>query len=189
MPPSSTTRPPSSSTDPTVLPTTVAPTTAAPGTVAPTTAAVLPASLPETGTSTGVLVLVGVLSLCFGGFLIFMAGAPPPSSHDGRPSGPVWLVWTVPATIVVGTQWGDEGKGKLTDLIAKEMSTVVRYQGGHNAGHTLVVNGERFALQLIPSGILYDHVTPVIGNGVVVDPVVLLAEIDGLERPASTAAV
>ena len=87
----------------------------------------------------------------------------------------------MPATIVVGTQWGDEGKGKLTDLIAKEMSLVVRYQGGHNAGHTLVVDGESFALQLLPSGVLYDHITPVIGNGVVVDPVVLLAEIDALE--------
>jgi adenylosuccinate synthase len=87
----------------------------------------------------------------------------------------------VPATIVVGTQWGDEGKGKLTDLVAKEMSMVVRYQGGHNAGHTLVVDGESFALQLVPSGVLYDHITPVIANGVVVDPVVLLEEIDRLE--------
>jgi adenylosuccinate synthase len=86
----------------------------------------------------------------------------------------------VPATVVVGTQWGDEGKGKLTDLLAKESQMVVRYQGGHNAGHTLVVNGETFALQLIPSGILYDYITPVIGNGVVVDPTVLLAEIDTL---------
>jgi adenylosuccinate synthase len=87
----------------------------------------------------------------------------------------------VPATIVVGTQWGDEGKGKLTDLLAKEMGLVVRYQGGHNAGHTLVVDGESFALQLVPSGVLYDHITPVIGNGVVVDPRVLLEEIDRLE--------
>jgi len=87
----------------------------------------------------------------------------------------------VPATVVVGTQWGDEGKGKLTDLIAKEMQLVVRYQGGHNAGHTLVVDGESFALQLVPSGVLYDHITPVIGNGVVVDPFVLLAEIATLE--------
>jgi adenylosuccinate synthase len=87
----------------------------------------------------------------------------------------------VPATIVVGTQWGDEGKGKITDLVAKEMTTVVRYQGGHNAGHTLVVDGESFALQLVPSGVLYDHITPVIGNGVVVDPVVLLDEVAGLE--------
>ncbi len=86
----------------------------------------------------------------------------------------------MPATIVVGTQWGDEGKGKFTDLIAKEMSAVVRYQGGHNAGHTLVVDGESFALQLVPSGVLYDHITPIIGNGVVVDPVVLLAEMDML---------
>ncbi|MGB5760838.1 MAG: adenylosuccinate synthase [Acidimicrobiales bacterium] len=88
----------------------------------------------------------------------------------------------MPATIVVGTQWGDEGKGKFTDLLSKEMSMVVRYQGGHNAGHTLVVDGEKFALQLVPSGALYDHIVPVIGNGVVVDPFVLLAEIDMLTR-------
>jgi adenylosuccinate synthase len=87
----------------------------------------------------------------------------------------------VPATVVVGTQWGDEGKGKLTDLLAKEMHVVVRYQGGHNAGHTIVVDGESFALQLVPSGVLYGHITPVIGNGVVVDPGVLLAEINLLE--------
>jgi len=86
----------------------------------------------------------------------------------------------VPATIMVGTQWGDEGKGKFTDLLAKEMHMVVRYQGGHNAGHTLVVDGQSFALQLVPSGVLYDHIVPVIGNGVVVDPAVLLAEVDGL---------
>ncbi|HEY6531171.1 MAG TPA: adenylosuccinate synthase [Acidimicrobiales bacterium] len=88
----------------------------------------------------------------------------------------------MPATVVVGTQWGDEGKGKFTDLVAKEMHLVVRYQGGHNAGHTIVVDGESFALQLVPSGILYDHIIPVIGNGVVVDPRVLLAELDVLAR-------
>jgi adenylosuccinate synthase len=88
----------------------------------------------------------------------------------------------VPATIVVGTQWGDEGKGKFTDLLSKEMGMVVRYQGGHNAGHTLVVGDETFALQLVPSGVLYDHIVPVIGNGVVVDPFVLLAEVDMLTR-------
>ena len=86
----------------------------------------------------------------------------------------------MPATVVVGTQWGDEGKGKLTDLLAAEMDFVVRYQGGHNAGHRIVVNGEAFALQLVPSGVLYGHITPVIGNGVVVDPAVLLAEMDVL---------
>jgi adenylosuccinate synthase len=86
----------------------------------------------------------------------------------------------VPATVVVGTQWGDEGKGKLTDLLAGEMDLVVRYQGGHNAGHRILVDGEAFALQLVPSGILYPHITPVIGNGVVVDPAVLLAELDSL---------
>jgi len=87
----------------------------------------------------------------------------------------------VPGTVIVGTQWGDEGKGRFTDYFAKESMFCVRYQGGHNAGHTLVVDGEVFALQLVPSGVLYPHVTPVIGNGVVIDPAVLLAEIDMLE--------
>jgi adenylosuccinate synthase len=82
--------------------------------------------------------------------------------------------------VVVGTQWGDEGKGKLTDLLARDMDMVVRYQGGHNAGHTVVVDGVSFALQLVPSGVLYPHITPVIGNGVVVDPGVLLSELDTL---------
>ncbi|MGH9267092.1 MAG: adenylosuccinate synthetase, partial [Acidimicrobiales bacterium] len=82
----------------------------------------------------------------------------------------------MPGTVVVGAQWGDEGKGKVTDLVAQEMQMVVRYQGGHNAGHTIVVGDETFALQLVPSGVLYPHITPVIGNGVVVDPAVLIAE-------------
>ena len=86
----------------------------------------------------------------------------------------------MPATVVVGTQWGDEGKGKLTDLLARDMDMVVRYQGGHNAGHRIVVGGEAFALQLVPSGVLYPNITPVIGNGVVVDPAVLLKELDTL---------
>ncbi len=86
----------------------------------------------------------------------------------------------MPATVVVGTQWGDEGKGKFTDLLSREMDMVVRYQGGHNAGHTLVVDGETFKLQLVPSGVLYPHVTPVIGNGVVIDPRVLINEMDRL---------
>ena len=86
----------------------------------------------------------------------------------------------MPATVVVGTQWGDEGKGKLTDLLASAMDIVVRYQGGHNAGHRVVVGTEEFALQLVPSGVLYPHITPIIGNGVVVDPAVLLEEIDVL---------
>ena len=85
------------------------------------------------------------------------------------------------ATVIVGTQWGDEGKGKFTDLLASEMTAVVRFQGGHNAGHTIVVDGESFALQLVPSGVLNPHITPVIGNGVVVDPGVLIRELDMLE--------
>ncbi len=86
----------------------------------------------------------------------------------------------MPGTVIVGTQWGDEGKGRFTDYLARDSDVVVRYQGGHNAGHTIVVEGEVFALQLAPSGILYSHVTPVIGNGVVIDPAVLLAELDML---------
>ncbi len=87
----------------------------------------------------------------------------------------------MPATVVVGTQWGDEGKGRFTDLLAKDMDLVVRYQGGHNAGHRIVVGGEAFSLQLVPSGVLYPHTIPVIGNGVVVDPTVLVAECEALE--------
>lgn len=87
----------------------------------------------------------------------------------------------MPVTVVVGAQWGDEGKAKVIDLLSKEHTYVVRYQGGHNAGHTVVVDGERYALQLVPSGILYDHVIPVIANGVVVDLPTLFSEIDMLE--------
>jgi adenylosuccinate synthase len=86
----------------------------------------------------------------------------------------------MPGIALVGTQWGDEGKGKVTDLLAANTDLVVRYQGGNNAGHTIVVDGERYALHLVPTGILYDHCTPVIGPGVVVDPRVLLEEIEAL---------
>ncbi len=87
----------------------------------------------------------------------------------------------MPVTVVVGTQWGDEGKAKVIDLLASTHSHVVRYQGGHNAGHTVVVGDQRYALQLVPSGVLYETVVPVIGNGVVVDLPTLFAEIDTLE--------
>ena len=87
----------------------------------------------------------------------------------------------MPGAVIVGTQWGDEGKGRFTDYLAKEASLCVRYQGGHNAGHTIIVDGEVFKLQLVPSGVLYPWVVPVIGNGVVVDPAVLLDELDMLE--------
>ena len=87
----------------------------------------------------------------------------------------------MPGTVVVGTQWGDEGKGKLTDVLAGEMAMVVRYQGGHNAGHTIVVGEQSFAVRLIPSGILHPGVVNVIGNGVVVDPRILIGELDTLE--------
>jgi len=87
----------------------------------------------------------------------------------------------MPGAVIVGMQWGDEGKGRFTDFLAKEASMCVRYQGGHNAGHTIVVDGEMFKLQLVPSGVLYPWVTPIIGNGVVVEPSVLFDEIDMLE--------
>jgi adenylosuccinate synthase len=82
--------------------------------------------------------------------------------------------------VVIGTQWGDEGKGKIVDLLTDEVAAVVRFQGGHNAGHTLVVQGKKTILRLIPSGILHPHVTCYIGNGVVLSPQALLQEIDEL---------
>ena len=87
----------------------------------------------------------------------------------------------MPAIVLVGAQWGDEGKGKATDQLGSSIDYCVRYQGGNNAGHTIVVNGEKFALHLLPSGILTPGVTPVLGNGVVVDAAVLLGEIEGLD--------
>jgi adenylosuccinate synthase len=88
----------------------------------------------------------------------------------------------MPATIVLGTQWGDEGKGKAVDYLADGMDLVVRYQGGNNAGHTVIAEGRLLKLQLVPSGILYPHITPVIADGVVVDPRHLLAELEDLRR-------
>jgi adenylosuccinate synthase len=86
------------------------------------------------------------------------------------------------AIVIVGAQWGDEGKGKATDLLGDSVDYVVRYQGGNNAGHTVVIGEESYALHLLPSGVLSKNAVPVIGNGVVVDPGVLLAEIDGLQQ-------
>ncbi|HEX2368671.1 MAG TPA: adenylosuccinate synthase [Acidimicrobiia bacterium] len=86
------------------------------------------------------------------------------------------------ATIVLGAQWGDEGKGKVVDALAETAEMVVRYQGGNNAGHTIVVGDERFALSQIPSGVMYPHCTPVIASGCVVDPKVLLGEVDMLTQ-------
>ncbi|HXR61526.1 MAG TPA: adenylosuccinate synthase, partial [Solirubrobacterales bacterium] len=88
----------------------------------------------------------------------------------------------MPGVVIVGAQWGDEGKGKVVDLLAENASTIVRFQGGNNAGHTIVREGEEFKFHLIPSGILHSEKACVIGNGVVVDPRVLLGEIDNLKR-------
>lgn len=93
----------------------------------------------------------------------------------------------MPALVLLGAQWGDEGKGKATDLLGGSVDYVVRYQGGNNAGHTVVVGDQKYALHLLPSGILSPGCTPVIGNGVVVDPSVLFSELSGLnERGVDT---
>src|SRR3990172_193097 len=93
----------------------------------------------------------------------------------------------MPATVIVGAQWGDEGKGKIVDLLAQHSDVVCRYQGGPNAGHTIIRNGETFALHHVPSGILSPGTLCVIGAGCVVDPRLLVEELDGLEtRGVST---
>ena len=86
----------------------------------------------------------------------------------------------MPAIVLVGAQWGDEGKGKATDLMGRDVDYVVKFNGGNNAGHTVVIDGEKYALHLLPSGILSPNCTPVIGNGVVVDLAVLFEELEGL---------
>ncbi|HKG56192.1 MAG TPA: adenylosuccinate synthase [Candidatus Limnocylindrales bacterium] len=86
----------------------------------------------------------------------------------------------MPATVIVGLQWGDEGKGKTTDFLAEQVGMVVRYQGGDNAGHTVVSGDDVLKLHLVPSGVLYPHITSVIGSGVVVNPATLIAELDML---------
>jgi adenylosuccinate synthase len=84
--------------------------------------------------------------------------------------------------VVLGSQWGDEGKGKIVDLLTDQANLVVRFQGGHNAGHTLVIDGKKTVLHLIPSGILRPDVNCLIGNGVVLSPDALLVEMDGLNQ-------
>lgn len=87
----------------------------------------------------------------------------------------------MPVTVLVGCQWGDEGKGKIVDVLSSQMDVVARYQGGNNAGHTVVIHGDKYVLHILPSGILHDRVTSVIGNGVVVDPRALVSEIQEIE--------
>ncbi len=86
------------------------------------------------------------------------------------------------AVVIVGAQWGDEGKGKIVDVLTEKADVVVRYQGGHNAGHTVVINDEKFILHLIPSGILHKNKLCIIGNGVVIEPAALIEEINGLKE-------
>ena len=86
------------------------------------------------------------------------------------------------ARVVVGAQWGDEGKGKITDILAEGAAAVVRYQGGSNAGHTVVVDGDEFKLHLIPSGILHEETLCIMASGTIIDPVCMKEEIDGLRE-------
>ena len=88
----------------------------------------------------------------------------------------------MPVDILVGTQWGDEGKGKLIDVLTRDVDMVVRFQGGNNAGHTVEIGDKRYVLHLVPSGIFRPEVTCVIGNGLVVDPVALDEELRGIEE-------
>src|ERR671918_1200213 len=97
-----------------------------------------------------------------------------------RGQGAPTLVSAMPGLVIVGAQWGDEGKGKVVDLLAEQADLVIRFQGGNNAGHTIVRGGETFKFHLVPSGILYPGKLCAIGNGVVVDPKVLCQELDGL---------
>jgi adenylosuccinate synthase len=94
--------------------------------------------------------------------------------------------WMKTNIAVLGAQWGDEGKGKIVDMLTPHFSAVARYQGGHNAGHTVYVNGKKFVLHLIPSGILHAGVSCLIGNGVVIDPQALFAEVEELARGGIT---
>ena len=89
----------------------------------------------------------------------------------------------MPNIVIAGAQWGDEGKGKIVDLLTARVQVVARYNGGHNAGHTVIVGGKKFVLHLVPSGILHPGILCVIGNGVVVDPVALEREVGGARGP------
>ena len=84
--------------------------------------------------------------------------------------------------VIVGAQWGDEGKGKIVDVLSENFSVVARYAGGHNAGHTVIINGKKFILQLVPCGVLRPGCRSVIGNGVVLDPIAFLKEVGALAR-------
>jgi adenylosuccinate synthase len=113
----------------------------------------------------------------------FSSHAPINSVFTAKPEGTILAPMNL---AVLGAQWGDEGKGKIVDLLTPRFDIVARYQGGHNAGHTVYVSGTKFVLRLIPSGILHAGITCVIGNGVVVDPGALFAEIDELARNGVT---
>src|SRR5438270_5903573 len=84
--------------------------------------------------------------------------------------------------VLVGAQWGDEGKGKIVDVLSANYSMVARYAGGHNAGHTVTIKGQKFVLQLVPCGVLRPDCKSVIGNGVVLDPIAFLNEVDALQK-------
>ena len=90
-----------------------------------------------------------------------------------------------PSAVILGAQWGDEGKGKIVDVLSEKFDIVARYAGGHNAGHTVIIHGKKFVLQLIPCGVLRPGCKGVIGNGVVLDPMAFLGEVKSSKTPAS----
>ena len=93
-----------------------------------------------------------------------------------------WLLKKGKTAVIVGAQWGDEGKGKIVDVLSENFTVVARYAGGHNAGHTVIINGKKFILQLVPCGVLRAGCRSVIGNGVVLDPMAFLKEVGALAR-------
>ncbi len=97
------------------------------------------------------------------------------------PSGAISLVTQRKSAIILGAQWGDEGKGKIVDVLSEKFNVVARYAGGHNAGHTVIISGKKFVLQLIPCGVLRPECKGIIGNGVVLDPMAFLNEVKKLK--------
>src|SRR5512140_1821995 len=93
-----------------------------------------------------------------------------------------WLLKKAKTAVIVGAQWGDEGKGKIVDVLSENFSVVARYAGGHNAGHTVIIKGKKFVLQLVPCGVLRKGCRSVIGNGVVLDPLAFLTEVGKLRE-------
>src|SRR5436190_18350661 len=113
-------------------------------------------------------------------------GARSASSGQHKSLENTFLVSQRKSAVILGAQWGDEGKGKIVDVLSERFSVVARYAGGHNAGHTVIINGKRFVLQLVPCGVLRAGCRSVIGNGVVLDPIAFVKEVGALRDAGVT---